>query len=112
MSACSFSVLTLNLVLTQGIPPNVRSGVHTYLPPYTIGSVTTLSDHAIAYTDGVHYRESVVSKNNHCCTAAVNTLDQFFPPDLCLYKRKEFGVHGTILYIVFQSIPIVTTAVL
>ena len=42
VSACSFSIITLNLVLTQGIPPNVRSGVHIYLRPYTIGSVTTL----------------------------------------------------------------------
>ena len=37
------------------------------------------------------------------------TVDPFF---LCLYKRKEFSVHGTISYVVFQTIPVVITAVL
>ena len=63
-------------------------------------------------TDGVHCRESVVSKHNHCCTAAVHTVDPFFPHDLCMYKRKELSVHGTISYVVFQNIPVVITAVL
>ena len=63
-------------------------------------------------TDGVYCRESVVSKQNHCFTAAVHTVDPFFPPDLCLYKRKEFIVHDTISYVVFQNIPVVTTVVL
>ena len=62
-------------------------------------------------TDGVYCRESVVSKHNHCCTA-VHTVGPVSPPDLCLYKRKEFIVHGTISYVVFQNIPVVTTAVL
>ena len=31
-------------------------------------------------TDGVHCRESVVSKHNHCCTAAVHTVGPLFPP--------------------------------
>ena len=53
-----------------------------------------------------------MSKHNHCCTAAVHTVDAFSPSDLCLYKRKEFIVHGTISYVVFQNIPVVTTAVL
>ena len=46
------SILRLNLVLTYGIPPKFCDGVHlfTYLkPPYVIGSVPTLSGHAIAY---------------------------------------------------------------
>ena len=30
MSACSFFVLTLNLVLTHGIPTDVRGGVHIH----------------------------------------------------------------------------------
>ena len=51
-------------------------------------------------TDGVYYRESVVYKHNHCCTAVVHTVDPFFPPGLCLYKRKELIVHGTISYVV------------
>ena len=63
-------------------------------------------------TNGVYCRDSVVSKHNHCCTAAVHTVDPFPPPDLCLYKRKEFIVHGTISYVVFQNIPVITTAVL
>ena len=63
-------------------------------------------------TNGVHCRESVVSKHNHCCTAAVHTVDPFPPPDLCLYKRRKFSVHGTISYVVFQNIPVVITGVL
>ena len=47
MSACSFSTLRLNLVLTHGIPPDVHGGVHIFLPP--IGSVQSLSGHAVAY---------------------------------------------------------------
>ena len=43
------SILTLNLVLTYGIPPEVRGGVHLLIPPYAIGSVPSLSGHAIAY---------------------------------------------------------------
>ena len=34
------------------------------------------------------------------------------PPDLCLYKRKEFIVHGTISCVVFQNIAVVSTSVL
>ena len=56
-------------------------------------------------TEGVHCRESVVSKHNHCCTAAVHTVNPFFSPDLCLYKRRKFSVHGTVSYVVFQNIP-------
>ena len=50
VSACSFSILTLNLVLTQGIPPNVRSGVHINLRQYAIGSVTTLQAYKVYCT--------------------------------------------------------------
>ena len=49
VSACSFSTLRLNLVLTHGIAPDVHGGVHIFLPPHTIGSVQGLSGHAIAY---------------------------------------------------------------
>ena len=48
-SACSFSTLRLNMVLTHGIPPDFRGGVHLFLPPYAIGSVPSLSSHAIVY---------------------------------------------------------------
>ena len=30
-SACSFSILRLNLVLTYGIPPESRGGVHLFI---------------------------------------------------------------------------------
>ena len=41
------SILRLNLVLTYGIPPEFRGGASK--PPYAIGSVPSLSGHAIAY---------------------------------------------------------------
>ena len=50
MSACSSSILTLNLVLTHGIPSDVHGDVHIFLPaPHTIGSIPSLSGRAIAY---------------------------------------------------------------
>ena len=49
VSACSFSTLRLNLVLTYGIPPGLHGGVHIYLSPHTIGSVQNLSSHAVTY---------------------------------------------------------------
>ena len=48
-SACSFPILGLNLVLTYGIPPDFRGGVHLFIPPYAIGPVRGLSGHAVAY---------------------------------------------------------------
>ena len=42
------SILGLNLVLTYGIPPEFRGGVDMK-PPYAIGSVPSLSGHAVAY---------------------------------------------------------------
>ena len=48
-SACSFSALRLNLVLTHGIPPDFRNGVHLYIPPTATGSVPSLSGHEMAY---------------------------------------------------------------
>ena len=42
------SILRLNLMLTYGIPPEFRGGVHMK-PPYAIGSVPSLSGHAVAY---------------------------------------------------------------
>ena len=44
------SILRLNMVLSYGIPSDIRGGVHyLFKPPYTIGSVPSLSGHAIAY---------------------------------------------------------------
>ena len=42
------SILRLNLVLTYGIPPEFRDGVHLFIkPPYVIRSVPNLLGHAI-----------------------------------------------------------------
>ena len=30
-------------------------------------------------------------------------MDPFFPPDLCLYKRRKISVHGAISYVVSGS---------
>ena len=56
-SACSFSTLRLNLVLTRGVTPDFRSGVHLFFLHTPSGQsrfyrVTQL------LTDGVHCRES------------------------------------------------------
>ena len=48
-SACSFSTLRLNLVHTLGIPSDFLGGVHLFIPTHVIGSVPSLSGHAIAY---------------------------------------------------------------
>ena len=48
-SACSFSTLRLNLVLTHGIPPAFRGDVHSFIPPTAIRAVPSLSGNAIAY---------------------------------------------------------------
>ena len=40
--------LRLNL-MTRRDPPDFRDGVHLFLPPTAIGSVPSLSGHAIAY---------------------------------------------------------------
>ena len=48
-SAWSLSTLILNMVLTHGILPDFRGGVHLFIPLYAIGSVPCLSGHAIAY---------------------------------------------------------------
>ena len=56
-SACSFSVLTLNLVLTHGIPPDFHGGVHLFKSPYAIGSVRVNRVTKLR-TDDVYCRES------------------------------------------------------
>ena len=49
VSSCSISILGLNLVLTRGIPPDFRGGVHLFKLSYAIGPVPSLSGHEIAY---------------------------------------------------------------
>ena len=48
-SACSLPTLSMNMMLTRGIPPDFRGGVHLLYRLYAIGSVPSLSGHAIAY---------------------------------------------------------------
>ena len=48
-SSCTCSTLRLNLVLTRKIPPAFRGSVHFITSPTAIGSVPSLSGHAIAY---------------------------------------------------------------
>ena len=45
--ACS--PLRLNLVLSHRIPTDLCGGVHLLIPPFAIGSVPSLSGHAVAY---------------------------------------------------------------
>ena len=105
------SLLTVDLVLTQKIAPYVAA-VSIYIYHHTPSGQSRLYRVTQLRTDGVHCREIVVSKHNSVCTAAVHTVDPFFPPDLRLYKRKEFSIHSTISCVVFHNLPVVITAVL
>ena len=89
----------------------MSAAVYIYIYHHTPSGQSRLYRVTQLRTDGVHCRESVVSKHNHCCTAAVHIVDPSFPPDLSLCKRRKFSVHGTISYVVFQNIPVVITAV-
>ena len=48
-SACSFSTIRLNLVLSHGIPPAFRDGVHLFISPTATGLVPNLSRLTVAY---------------------------------------------------------------
>ena len=69
-------------MLTHGIPPEFRGGVHIFLPaPHTIGSVPSLSGHAIAYRlrslPRVRWHRASSpqgSSSNGCCLCI--TMDQ------------------------------------
>ena len=47
--AHAFSTLRMSLVFTQGVPPDFRCSVHLFSPPSAIGSVPSLSGHAVAH---------------------------------------------------------------
>ena len=95
MSAFSFSILTLNLVLTHGIPPDVHGDVHIFLPaPHTIESVPSLSGHAIAYRwrslPRVRWHSTSSpqgSSSNACCLCI--TMDQMLLLCSSLFPRPE-----------------------
>ena len=58
-SACSFSILGLNLVVTYGIPPEFRGGVHLFiLNRHTPSGQSRVYRVTQLRTDGVHCRES------------------------------------------------------
>ena len=79
----------------------MSAAVSIYIYDHTPSGQSRLYRVTQLRTDGVHCREFVVSKHNHCCTAAaVHTVDPFFLPDLCLYERRKFSVHGTASYVV------------
>ena len=92
--------LTLNLVLTHGIPPEFRGGVHIFLPaPHTIGPVPSLSGHAIAYRlrslPRVRWHRASSprgSSSNGCCLCI--TMDQMllysslFPHQLLIHSEN------------------------
>ena len=67
MSACSFSTLRLNLVLTHGIAPDVHGGVHIF--PHT------------------YYDIKYVQNTKYSTTTAV-----LYGHVLCLYKKKLASV--------------------
>ena len=112
MSACSFSILiTLNLVLTHGIPPEFRGGVHILLPaPHTIGSVPSLSDHAIAYRLRSlprvrwHRASSPQGSSSDWCCLCITTdqmllCSSLFPHPLLVHRVCMFKLSG-----VYQNI--------
>ena len=73
-SACSFSTLKPNLVLTRRISPDFRVGVHLLIPPTALESVPSLSGHTITYrwrslSRVRQYRASSPrgSSSNGCC---------------------------------------------
>ena len=86
----------------------MSAAVSIYIYHHTLSGQSRFHRVTQMRTDGVYCRESVVSRHNHCYTAAIHTVDPFFPPDLCLYKRRKLSVHGTISYVVFQNIVITT----
>ena len=58
-SACSFSILRLNLALTRGIPPDFYAGVHIFIKNrHTPSGQSRVYRVTQMLTDGVHCRES------------------------------------------------------
>ena len=83
-------ILSLNLVLTYEIPPEFRGGVHMK-PPYAIGSVLSLSGHAIAY----RWR-SLPRVRRHRASKPQGSSERVLPwhvtMDLVIYVARQFGI--------------------
>ena len=57
------------MVLTDGISPDFRGGVHLFIRPSAIGSVLNLSGHAIAYR-----RRSLPRVRRHKATVVLKVV--------------------------------------
>ena len=95
----AYLLLRLNLMLTYGITPEFRGGVHLFLlkPPYAIGSVPSLSGHAIG-TNDVHSRESagtgpVNLKVVPVTGAAISGITMDYEL-ICAYLSHNPNMHG------------------
>ena len=113
-------------MLTHGIPPEFRGGVHIFLPaPHTIGSVPCLSGQAIAYRlrslPRVRWHRASspqCSSSNGCCLCI--TMDQMllcsslFPHPLLLIYSENVQIICKLsgVYKVYKYQNISTTAVL
>ena len=89
-SACSFAILSLNLVLPYGIPPKFRGGVHlVFLNRHTPSGQSRVYRVTHLRTDDVHYRESAGTGPvdfkvvpNECClgrSPLTNLYTPLFP---------------------------------
>ena len=93
-SACSFSTLRLNLVLTRGIAPAFRDGVHLlYLQPPSgqsfVYQVTQLFPYRWRCSSAGRGPVSSPqgSPSNRCCLLRYHNLDQFLCASLSPYTR-------------------------
>ena len=95
-------------MLTHGIPPEFRGGVHIFLPaPHTVGSVPSLSGHAIAYRSRSlprvrwHRASSPQSTSSNGCCLCI-TMDQIllcsslFPHPLLILYSENVQIIGCI----------------
>ena len=85
------AVLLLYILWTRFFPP-------TYVCTSVESLVYTVQYHMLCFKT---YRGTM----HYCC---IYYGPVFTPPDLCLSKCKDFIVHGTILYVVFQNKVIIT----
>ena len=79
----------------------MSAAVSIYINHHTPSGQSRLYRVTQLRTDGVHCRESVVSKHNHCCTAAVHTVDQFFPATyvcvcVCVFSSHPFWTSSSL----------------
>ena len=108
------SVLRLNLVLTYGIPPEFRGGVHLFTryfkPLYAIGTVPNLSGHTIAYRwrslPRVHrHRASKPQRSSKRVLPWQVTMDQLICASLShTHYRYEEGMWKVPAWILYNGL--------